>query len=352
MAKPTSSSNKHGKRGRKTSIDSKTFRPGLEDDERLRRHRKAQSEYYARNANARRQRLELAAKKKAMDKQQKRRWDPPTDAKEHQSTVTVAEPKSPDVQMASASPTSTASERFTFKDPRAKTDSGMAEEPTPADSSDLNAAVASAASPTSEELVASRALAQLAEGVASSVLRGNASDSNKFHEVQVNENAIDDWRAGSVDSILEKAKQRSSVKSDAEAHKHTPIPPVVRAEDALAVRRGELPPGISPLTRVQEAHLQITGDIGWLTRVQLAQLEVAKLNSGVLVAPTPEHVAKWRSPATIVTDLWDASDWTKKELATNRWRRQVSRDVKKARLNCEKHEGIYELDLEEEALEN
>ncbi|KAJ7121762.1 hypothetical protein C8R43DRAFT_959540 [Mycena crocata] len=361
MAKTTYSGNKRGKRGRKASIDSKTFRPGFEcllscvesaESPMLgSKTRKNCADIAKRSRNitldARRQRLEQAAKKKAADKQKKRRWDPPTGSKERSNSVT--QPQAADVRM-TASQTSTASDPFSFNDPRARTDSGMAEEPTPADSSDLNAAVASAASPTSAEFVASRALAQLANGVASPVVREKATNSNnEFQEVQVNEDAIDDWRAASVDSILEKANQLSSARSDAEAHRHTEIPPVAQAQSALAlaVRRGELPPGLSPLTRVQQAHLKLTGDIGWLTRIQSVQLEVVKMNSGGLPATLPEHVAKWRTPGTIVTDLWDASDLTKKELATYQWRRKVSRDVQRARLNCEKHEGVYELDLEE-----
>ncbi|KAJ7148076.1 hypothetical protein C8R43DRAFT_952700 [Mycena crocata] len=380
MAKTTSSGNKRGKRGRKASIDSKTFRPGfecllscVESAEspmlgsktrkncadiakrsrnitlgRFRPRRTGNKRYVSTclssNADARRQRLEQAAKKKQAEK---KALGPATGSKERSNSVT--QPQAADVRM-TASQTSTASDPFSFNDPRARTDSGMAEEPTPADSSDLNAAVASAASPTSAEFVASRALAQLANGVVSPVVREKATNSNnEFQEVQVNEDAIDDWRAASVDSILEKANQLSSARSDAEAHRHTEIPPVAQAQSALAlaVRRGELPPGLSPLTRVQQAHLKLTGDIGWLTRIQSVQLEVVKMNLGVLPATLPEHVAKWRTPGTIVTDLWDASDLTKKELATYQWRRKVSRDVQRARLNCEKHEGVYELDLEE-----
>ncbi|KAJ7144748.1 hypothetical protein C8R43DRAFT_1130465 [Mycena crocata] len=191
---------------------------------------------------------------------------------------------------------------------------------------------------------ASHTLAQLTEGGSSHVLQDLEAVQNSQRlqvKFNVNKNAIDDWQAGSVDSVFEKAKQFNSLKFDSETYKHGQVP--------LDVRRGELPPAVLPLPRVQEATLQITGDIGLLTDIQAAQLKVAQLScTRVPIAVTPEDAVKYRTARTLVTDLWDASDWTKKELAMNRWRRTVSRAVGKARLNCEKDEGLWELDLEEE----
>ncbi|KAJ7150173.1 hypothetical protein C8R43DRAFT_951716 [Mycena crocata] len=315
MVKTTSSGNKHKNRRSKASIDSKTYRPGLDDEEKLRRHRKAQSKYYAGNPNVPVRRLEKAAENREAAKLKKRRWDRP----KQKATVP------PSVAASQVS-----GERFSFKHPRAH------------NSSDMNAAVGTAASPTSEEVMASHALAQLAGGVAAHVLQDDDDAGEHFGRFQVQGRFAEvHWRAGSVDSILEMAKQLSSVdyiRSRAVAYKHAQIP----------VRRTGLPPAVAPLTRVQEAHLQITGEIGPLTGVQAAQMEVAKLSCpGVFVAATPEDAVKWRTPGTIVTDLWDASDWTKKETGISQWRRRVHRQVQKARLLCETDEGIYELDLEE-----
>ncbi|KAJ7122605.1 hypothetical protein C8R43DRAFT_959312 [Mycena crocata] len=320
MAKTVSSGNKRKKM--------------LEDEEKLRRHRKAQSKYYAGNPEIRVRRLEQAAGRKEAAKLKKRRWDRPKQ-------------KAPAPASVAASQVSGDFERFSFKDPRAHSYSRMTEEaPVPMDSSDQNAAVGTGASPTSEEFMASHALAQLAGGVAAHVLQddGDAGENLgrpqlEFVEVHVNENAVDDWRARSVDSILEMANQLTSVESHVVTNKHAKIP--------LAVRWAELPPAVSPLTRVQEAHLQITGEIGPLTAVQAAQLEVAKLSSSVFLAATPDDAVKWRTPGTLVIHLWDASDWTKKETAINQWRRRVHRQVISARTWGEAIEGLYEVDLEE-----
>ncbi|KAJ7175251.1 hypothetical protein C8R43DRAFT_943509 [Mycena crocata] len=323
MAKTTPGGNKHKKHRMKASIDSKRFRPG--------------------NPQARVRRLEQAAEKRyyrTAAKAAKRRWDLPR----KKTTPPPSVASAPSVNV--FTPTTHASgdlvdlDPVNFKDPRAQSDSGMAEEPPfLMDSSDINAAVGTAASPTSEEAMAIHALAQLAEGVASHVLQDFGAGKNfqqleiEFEEVHVNENAMDDWRAGSVDSAFEKA----NLKLD---YKNGSIP--------LDVRRGDLPPALSPLTRVQQASLEITGDIGLLTAVQAAQLKVAQLCNGDSFPVTPEDAVNYRAAGTLITDRWDASDWTKKEVATNRWRRNVSRAVGKARLTCEKDEGVWGLDLEEE----
>ncbi|KAJ7114169.1 hypothetical protein C8R43DRAFT_961409 [Mycena crocata] len=369
MVKSASSGNKHKKH---PPNDSKTFRIGLETEEKVLRHRKAQSEYYARNPDARVRRRERAAEARAAAKLKKRRWDPPKAKRMpplsiSEGRASVGRSKCSGEQIATASSTFK-DDPFDFQDPRAHTDSGM-DVGEHAVASDVDAVVGTAASPTSEEFLALSALAQLAEGVVSHVLQDAKPEDNtaqyrevravfvsflsiyrwrylmdnynRENEVQVNENTIDDWRAGSVDSILEMANQLSSHKSDA-AHAAAYQAAHAITTDSklpLAVQRGELPPGVAPLNRVQEMALAISGHIGHLSTVQAAQLEVTKVNSGELSLPSPDDGLNWSRRPRLTIDQWPRCDWTKKEVAISCWRTTVGNAVEKSRRRAARKEA-------------
>ncbi|KAJ7156819.1 hypothetical protein C8R43DRAFT_949085 [Mycena crocata] len=342
MSKCATSGNKPKKRRPRASKDSNTFRLGLDAGEKVLRHRKAQSEYYARNPDVRARRREKAAEARAAEKLKKRRWDPPKmNCLPVVATARSDTPARDSVHTAIQITVSEASDgdHFEFKDPRAHSNSGMVDVSTgfdPAAASDLDAAVGTAASPTSEELQASHALAQLAQGVAAHVLQ-NAEIEPGYAEVRVNENAIDDWRAGSVDSILEKANLLSSHESDA-ANAIAYTAARITAS-GCNVHRGDLPPGVAPLSTVQLASFQITGDIGPLTRVQAVQLSILKMNSGNLTPTTSEDAVKWHRPAALIIDQWPRSEWTKKELAMSFWRQTVHDAVEKSARKAAREEA-------------
>ncbi|KAJ7120586.1 hypothetical protein C8R43DRAFT_1136750 [Mycena crocata] len=355
MIKFASSGNKHKKHRFKVSHDLDPFKIGSEAEEKAHRHRIAQSEYYARNAEGRARRLKQAAERRDAAKLKKRRWDAPKTKRIHMLPIAGAlasaqgSNRSGEVILTEFGAGSFNDDRYDFKDPRAQTDSGLDVGEQLA-ASDLDAAVGSTASPTSEERLAISALAQLAEGVVSNILQDTEPEDNsarvelRYDEFRVNENAVDDWRAGSVDSILEMANQLSSHESDAA---HAAADQAARAAayiDAdsnvpLAVQRGELPPGMTSLSRVQEMSLQINGHIGRLTTIQAAQLEVVKVNSGALSIASPEDAASWSRRPTLTTDQWPRCDWTKKEVGINCWRMVVCDAVERYRRKAARKEA-------------
>ncbi|KAJ7280889.1 hypothetical protein C8J57DRAFT_1564198 [Mycena rebaudengoi] len=68
----------------------------------------------------------------------------------------------------------------------------------------------------------------------------------------------------------------------------------VHAEFGVYPKPGRLPYGTAPLSLRQEMHLERTGFVGALSRVQAAQIRVFSLNSGNWTLPTDEEIAEWR----------------------------------------------------------
>ncbi|KAJ7157915.1 hypothetical protein C8R43DRAFT_1125057 [Mycena crocata] len=321
MAKSAPPGNKPRKKRKKPSNDSKTFKLGLDDDEKAKRHCKAQSQYYARNAEARARRREQAASRKLASKLKKRRWDPPKKASTPPATNTDAP-----VRTGPTTASETSGEHVDFKDPRAESCYGTASYPIPSEATSEMNTVGSAASPTSNELLASHALAELA--AASPALAGDFNEvpcvsmhrGPQFEpaDFEVNENAIDDWRAGSDASILRKADMLSSHSSD--------IDPYLRTlKDGFSIPPAEL-------------SMRITGDIGALSLVQSAQIRVAMRNSGVLTVATPEEAEKWVFRRRTVSEQWSPTDLTRKELNICSWRLTVFKAMRNARLGRDDNE--------------
>ncbi|KAJ7170310.1 hypothetical protein C8R43DRAFT_944829 [Mycena crocata] len=309
MTKTASSKHKHKKQPRKASNDSRAFRPGcvdvqtcwqlpdsvdfrLEDAEKVLRHRKTQADYYARNADARARRLEQAAQRqnKFKFKFKFKQWDPPKKTRTP-PTLSTGMSRSNGASGGSNDP-------YDFKDPRA--DSGYTTgEDTLSGSSDLNVAVSTVLSPTSDKHLVLDALAQLAGGVASRTLQdddcyGAKLLGNMAHDTlpdfQVNENPMDNSDSGDS-SILRKADQLSSHSSAADnPYPHAPPESIT---GRLTVHRGALP----------LVGLQTTGDIGPLHRVQAAQIRVAELNSGDLTDATSDDARRWDVSGPLTTEV-------------------------------------------------
>ncbi|KAJ7169285.1 hypothetical protein C8R43DRAFT_945231 [Mycena crocata] len=347
MSKTASSGNKHKKRPPKGSNDSRTFRLGQFDIakrnpnimlgidgfliaydslDNLAHSGTLTLENVAGNRHRKESYMtQCKPFSRTAAKLKKRQWDP---AKKLQAAASAGAESSNSAAFEMAA-SEGMDDTFQFRDPRAESD-GVAPEECPAvdheGTSDLNAL---------------HALAQLAHGAESSALQstviGKGEASSGLVEVEsaefrVNENPIDDWRAGSLSSgdfsILEKANQLSSHGSDEYPYLHAPQ----RSPIPLAVRHGNLPSGVTPLNGLQSLALRITGDIGPLTVVQAAQIQVAERNSGTLTPPTPDDASRWRVRGTFVTDLWSYSDLTRKEVATGRWRSNVFSALRRARL--------------------
>ncbi|KAJ6468646.1 hypothetical protein C8R47DRAFT_1078241 [Mycena vitilis] len=83
---------------------------------------------------------------------------------------------------------------------------------------------------------------------------------------------------------------------------------------------GNLPAGVTALSRIQERRLQFTGDVGDWTPVQAAQICVAEANLGELTCPTAEEARAWaaRRPTG-----WDLLSYEKGRDVES-WRRSVS----------------------------
>ncbi|KAJ7113723.1 hypothetical protein C8R43DRAFT_961506 [Mycena crocata] len=318
MTQTATSGNKRKNIRRKPPDDSGTYRPGLTEEEKTLRHRKAQSSRLnstIRSADVREVRRVQAAERRIKAKLKKRRWDPPA-AKPWNAAAGFQsvheEEDSPSV--------GNVDNRDVSSVPVLATSSSGADKAVPARGE----------SPTFAEKIACDALASLAEGVAASVLDGMLSGGN-----------------GSLDSahfgILAMADQLSSQESDfnlPERGLHvnrfsTPssdsLSPTFRRHqessaecncgwaaeiNSLRYRSGSvpafpledraiqyrmpngitaLPAGVTPLSQMQEISLRVTGSVGELTPVQAAQIQVAKLNSGKLTPHAPDDAILWLS---------------------------------------------------------
>ncbi|KAJ6455103.1 hypothetical protein C8R47DRAFT_1082900 [Mycena vitilis] len=264
-------------------------------EEKARRHRKAQAEYRARNPHLREKERIKAAERNLALKANRRRWDPPKVPKV--ATTQSSRPESVQHGLVGSIEDKTHS----FRDPRARSDLSFAGKPR-GDSEEPAAGTSD--SPTPEERLACSALAQLAQGVTLADLdedsRIGVGDAVSFTDfgVRDKEARVTDV-AGSLDSVLERAMQLSSISS-------SPLyfPPEFALGDgpiSSAAKTGKLPPGVTPLSRIQNLKLYYTGDPA-LTPVQTAQVWVAEINTGGSTAPTAAEILEWAAPAA---SSWD-----------------------------------------------
>ncbi|KAJ7616998.1 hypothetical protein DFH06DRAFT_1145327 [Mycena polygramma] len=237
---------KKKKIGQKGREDEDTYQPGLSKQERAVAHRKAQAKYRARlsggvkrNPEIREKQRVQAAERRAIAKAKRRRWDRPK------------APKAPSPSQ-SAHPSQRGS-HLTFLE----SDRQQSRMPD----------VGTTGSPSPDEQIAVLALAELAEG--------GASFDRQRPTAMVLE-ARQSW-----DSVL-----------------HVPMhfPPHFSLGDgpiSIAAQAGNLPSGVTALSRVQEIEVRCTGCVSQLTPVQSAQIFVAELNARELTAPTAAEVVQW-----------------------------------------------------------
>ncbi|KAJ7500928.1 hypothetical protein B0H11DRAFT_2225317 [Mycena galericulata] len=242
-------------------------------------HRIASAKYYARNPQIRERNRIHWAEKRAAEKCNRRRWDPPKTLK---AVLPPTEGPSEQPPEASEAETrTTPSYEPSFWDYRAQShlqlhfaSIGQSEE----------GAVGTAASPTSDERIAGEALAALAQSVGLSVFAPPPPPP-----------------APSIDSVLELANQLSSLESS-------------------SVATFPLLPSKSPA--------DIAG-MGFLSRVQRAQMHVMSLNSGPLSPPTEEDVAAWRADPYIGGGGVDQD----MHAVMTSWRLTVARAERRARIH-------------------
>ncbi|KAJ7133264.1 hypothetical protein C8R44DRAFT_730444 [Mycena epipterygia] len=303
--KPLSSSTSMPKRKSRRKVDpdpSENYSPRLSKEQKAVNHRKASAEYYARNPQIREKRRVQAAEKRAGVKLKRRRWDPPKknrgstispepeDGAGTKSGIGDAAPVEENLRVIAltggSSGISHPGLNFASEDPRVAETEGFinAGREYVDTSSALGAVVGgSAASPTSDERLVIDALATLANGVAVAGL-GNTD-------------AVDQHS----DSILHLADRLSSLESSVAAL------PVGEAPNAFTdpLQRADLgclPSGVTPLTRMQEMNLRITGSVGSFTQVQVAQINVAKLNAREFVPATREEATQCRVAPALASD--------------------------------------------------
>ncbi|KAJ7182794.1 hypothetical protein C8R43DRAFT_1116414 [Mycena crocata] len=339
MSKHAVSGNKPKKKRLKASEDSKAYRPGLSDEEKTIRHRKAQSQYYARSSETRERRRAREAERRTAAKTAAtlKRHARPSHARPKKMQVISQ------VVLTTPSPPHSTAEKpgkavdcddstiyydddNCFKDPRAL--------PSPEDvfirqddaTSGAEAGVGTAPSPTSDEDLASRALAELATRV--------AEDAGHRSQQMQRSPAARSEVATSIDySILDKANQLSALESSTSGRVQSPPPGQEYPMTVLTpTRRVSLPTGLAPLTRVQKTQLRLFGSVDILTPVQKAQIRVADLNAAAFSSPTVEHVVEWSRSGGVATDLWDMTDLTRKEREIAAWRVGVIKAMRTASL--------------------
>ncbi|KAJ6467492.1 hypothetical protein C8R47DRAFT_1078615 [Mycena vitilis] len=214
------------------------FRPGLTKEEKVVAHRKAQAKYRARNPDIRERQRVQAAERRAAAKAQRRRWDP---AKAHKALAESRDGGGEHERLITAN-SSLDSERQQSRMPD----------------------VGTTGSPSPEEQIAALALAELA---------GAGSDR---------------------ESVQKGGMQRKSLDLVVQAPLH--FPPHFSPGDgplSLAAQAGNLPAGVTALSRVQEIEVRIAGYVTTLTPVQSAQVFVADLNASELTPPTAAEVLQW-----------------------------------------------------------
>ncbi|KAJ6457564.1 hypothetical protein C8R47DRAFT_1247123 [Mycena vitilis] len=283
----------------KATKDAEEFSPSIPEDEKARRHRKAQAKYRAKNPEIREKQRIYAAQRRASVKAKRRRWDGP----KHTRTRS-AEPE-PQVEDDSVP------DGYSFQDPRARSDlQGGADQER--DISEMPV-MGTTGSPTPDECLAATALAELAEGEGEGVIHGPEN------------------QAGSRDSVLERAMQLSSVESSLMAPYFPPNYALGETPMAVAARAGELPAGVTPLSRLQGLKLHY-GHMVELSPVQSAQIYVAELNTGALTPPTDAEAAQWGLRPDTAT--WGCLTYGQGHAVTV-WRTTVCKAIRAERIDRE-----------------
>ncbi|KAJ6463596.1 hypothetical protein C8R47DRAFT_1079886 [Mycena vitilis] len=285
----------------------------LSNEEKARRHRKAQADYRARfassNPHVREFERTRAIERSVALKLYRRRWDPPKGGQVVlEPAVDLSEPSGERSELE-------VSDAHSFRDPRALYDlsfePGLARD----DSEEPEAGTSNA--PTPQERLACSALAELARGVALSALdedRGTWGDVQ--HEGVGDRGAIvpdapESWASGVNGTNL-----------------HFP-PDFALGEGPISVaaKGGKLPAGATPLSRVQELKRQFTGQVEHLTPVQTAQIWVAELNAGTLTEPSAEDKMEWTAA---VATSWDFITYNQ-GCSIRGWRLNVVKAARAAR---------------------
>ncbi|KAJ6480004.1 hypothetical protein C8R47DRAFT_1218931 [Mycena vitilis] len=258
----------------------------LSKEEKARRHRKAQADYRARNPHVREIERAKALERSVALKLYRRRWDPP------KRSQVVPEPGAHSAEPCEehSGGEISADDHYSFRDPRARYDlnfdSGLARD----DSEEPEAGTSNA--PTPDERLACSALAELAQGVALAALDKEPGWRDVQHE-----------GAGNRDTMMPDAPEsRASMLLGGRSLHFPPDFGLGEGPISVAAKGGQLPPGTTPLSRVQELHRRFTGQVELLTPVQTAQIWVAELNAGALTEPSADDRMEWEAE---VSTSWD-----------------------------------------------
>ncbi|KAJ7024214.1 hypothetical protein C8F04DRAFT_1270540 [Mycena alexandri] len=251
-----SSSPKLKKPGSQATKGSQGYRPGITEEEKAARHRKAQRDYRARAPHLREKQRIHAAEKRAAMKAHRCRCNPPKPPK---NAITIEDQGKSD---------SLPPSELQFPDFRASSDLSF---PTLARDASEEPIIGSVASPTPEERIACDALADLANG-------GRCTDAASY--------SADSKSSTVLSSPLSTCMAFSNTK----------------------VSTPRLPPGVAPLTRRQVISVRNTGTVGHLTHVQSAQMRVALINCSPPLPTTQEQRSQWAEPPPSGVDRAEAMD--------------------------------------------
>ncbi|KAJ6549644.1 hypothetical protein B0H10DRAFT_1968994 [Mycena sp. CBHHK59/15] len=283
---------------RKTSCQinvdaSKRYRPTLSQEEKAANHRRSQAAHYARNPDIRERRRIQVAERRAAKKMERRRWDPPkgknvaenTEDEDFDADEPGARISRKQTDCSLISDDQDLGEESAAVDLRAAhSESSLLTWDLNADvldpTSEVEASRGTHASPTSDEWVATQALATLAA---------------------LAEPGADVSRCTSQDSILERAMLLGSSdgNSTSAIDLHQTIPPAAAIYPALAAQTYaacHAPTGVTMAAAGNGPDVRsppISEGVGPLSRVQAAQARVAALNSGNLTRPTSADAAQW-----------------------------------------------------------
>lgn len=117
---------------------------------------------------------------------------------------------------------------------------------------------------------------------------------------------------------------------------------------SVAARAGNLPTGVTPLSRVRALKQYYTGDVGALSAVQSAQILVAETNAGKLTVPTPAEKMTWTA---CTPPTWNFLTYNE-GCAVNAWKVGVLRAGRAARIAGYALGGDGEWEIRGECLSN
>ncbi|KAJ6518327.1 hypothetical protein C8R47DRAFT_1062843 [Mycena vitilis] len=270
----------------KATKDTEDFCPGIPEDEKARRHRKAQAKYRAKNPEIREKQRIYAAQRRATIKAKRRRWDGPKNTR-----MRSAEPE-PEAEDDSVP------DGYSFQDPRARSDVDRGAD-CQRDVSEMPV-MGTTGSPTPDECLAATALAELAEG----------------------------------EGVIPPALKGSSLMVPYFPPNYT----LGNSPMAVAARAGELPAGVTPLSRLQGLKLYY-GHMVELSPVQSAQIYVAELNTGALTPPTDAEATEWGIRGDTAT--WGCLTYGQGHAVTV-WRTTVCKAIRAERI-ARKASGTSEI---------